>query len=202
MSRKLPALTDLPALESQPWERSPRESDEAWLFFQAYREMAYRGGPGSYTPRSIGDLARLVGQDREHLKTLSRTHSWHSRASLYDREIDRAKLAQNAQALPEVLAEHRTILKAVRKIVQVEMQKLLEKCEEQGDAVLRVGDLKSLLEIGLKLDRLTYGEATEIVKLAGEWDLSGFSLDQLRDLKAMAEKARGSIGPGSPGRSN
>jgi hypothetical protein len=67
--------------ELEPWERQPRESEKAYLAFQAYLDME--------KPRSI---PKLAVQRHRHYKTLyihSRRWNWADRVAAYDAHMDR-----------------------------------------------------------------------------------------------------------------
>lgn len=184
-------VIDLPAVGPEhAWERQPRESDEAWALFCMYRDSAYPDGIGAgYVVRSLSDMARQGGWDVRQLKMIAESFDWANRAIQFDRYIDTAKTEASVAQLPEVLDEHKKILKDLRRLIQTELGKWLALCETTRDPQVKIRELHKLIDVAVKLDRLTYGESTEIVKLEGEWDLSGASLDQLKALREIAQQA-------------
>lgn len=179
----------------EPWERQARETDQAWALFQAYRDSAYPNGLGEgYVARSVSEFARAGGWLPSQIRTIAQSHQWHERALAYDRHVDSAKTEANLEALPQVLEDHRRILARLRRFVAHELGKWMDTAENSPEPVTKVRDLKSLLDTAIKLDRLTFGEATEIVKSDG-WDLSGCTLDELRALQEIAKKTGGDIAP-------
>lgn len=194
--RYLPPILTAPTVDilldgpSEPWERQPRETDVAWQLFQAYRESAYPEGPGGgFLPRDVRTFARALGYDSEQIRRIALSHDWTNRAALFDRTIDRKRTEENLASLPEVLATHKKILGITRRLVLCELRKWLEKAESDPSITLKPAVLKSLLEVGIKLDRLTYGESTEHVKIEGAWDLTNLNLDQLNSLREIMKTA-------------
>lgn len=189
-------VLDLPAGPAEPWERQPRESDQAWALFKVWRDMAYPNGLGEgYVVRTLPDMARLGGWDLAQLRRIAQSFDWANRAAQYDRTIDTHKTEANLDALPKVLEDHRKILQDMRNLVADQLGKWLTVCVASDAPQVKIRDLKSIIDSVVKLDRLTLGESTEIVKLDGAWDLSGLTLDQLRALKEVAQKAGGEIKP-------
>lgn len=183
-------VVSLPAVGPEhPWERQPREGDVAWQLFQAYRDMAYPEGPGGgFRPRDLAAFCKAGGWDLRDMRKIAESHDWNNRTGLFDRMIDSHKVQAGVATLPEVLEDHKRVLTTVRRLVACEMEKWLQLCLTSPEPQVKIRELQRLLDVGVKLDRLTYGESTENVKIEGEWDLSSATLEELQEIKAMGER--------------
>lgn len=181
---------DLPAAgPAHPWERQPRETDAAWQLFLAYREIAYPHGPGAgFVPRDLATFCKAGGWDLRDMRRIAESHDWNNRTALYDRMIDAHKVEAAVATLPEVIEDHKRVLGNLRRLVACELEKWLQLCLTSPEPQVKIRELQKLLDVGVKLDRLTYGESTEILKIEGEWDLSGATLEELEALRGMAQK--------------
>lgn len=186
---------DLPAVGPEhAWERQPRECDQAWALFAAYRDSAYPEGlGGGYVVRHLPDFARAGQWDLRQIRNIAESFDWANRAIQYDCMVDQARTVVALDQLPEVIDDHKRLLKTLRRLLQDQMGKWLTVCETHAQPQIKVRELKALLDIGIKLDRLTYGESTEIIKLEGEWNLEGASLAQLKALRDVAESCGAAV---------
>lgn len=130
----------------------------------------------------IGHLGSIAVASGE-LSGWFRKWHWDERVAAYDVLSDRIVADSRKkfleQATEEVTAEQMVALQSLRRLVTNELRKFVEASVAQdGVGLMKMADLKGLIEASIKMDRLVRGEATE--KTEATVDLSGLSLDELR----------------------
>lgn len=194
MSDEAPLTPRAPALQPvtedrELWERLPGEPEDAWACFRAYREMD--------SPRRM-HMSGHLGGVKVATATLSkwyRVYRWEERTSAYDVLRDRIVAGQRKkileQAAEEVTADHLAVLKDLRSFLALEVKKALENAQSTDAPVMKPAELKGLIEVSVKMDRLARGETTEEVGVQGE--LASTDLDEIRALRErfIALKNRG-----------
>jgi hypothetical protein len=185
-----------PSRAPDPWERMPRENDREWALFVAFRDSAYpQGIAGPMEPRNIARLTRELGEPDQALYELAKAFSWVWRVGFYDRDVDRRKLDLHRCELERAHRDHERIRGKMRKLAELELDKLTQLSETQPDALqLNPTQLKQLLELSCNQDRLAAGEPTARTETVGgprSLDLSKLNYEQLKQLREI-QKAAGS----------
>lgn len=201
-----PEPCQAPPVSKSPkaWERQPGESDDAFAFWLLYRDAAYpegisRGSP--FVPRSLAAVSSAMGSSPYHVGQLAKAHGWAGRALVYDRHVDTLRDNAARTELEKASAGHTRMIGNLKRILEAEITKHLERAEE--DPTVALTSLKEAVELSeriVKLDRLVLGASTERVddpKRSREWNrekrwnLEALSLEDLEALERARERAGG-----------
>lgn len=186
---------DTPHMELQsyvinPWERQANESDQDWMWFQAYRDSAYPNGyEGAFEARTFKLLAARFGTSEATLKGRANSYSWNMRAGAWDRELERRRVSSGMHRVDAVNYAHQRLLDKTRD--------LLEKTIDHHQTLADTGQLPSiregiaLAELQLKYDRLTTGQSTENVSVRSQHniDVDRLDPDEIKEWKRLVAKA-------------
>lgn len=189
MSKRKRQTGDGPA---ELWERQPGESSAQYAKFCAYRDMRYiPQADGSVKPdlrarRSLRELAKSAGCRRQTLEEISAKNRWVKRAEAYDSEIEQQIREKNEAEILKMRERHAMLATQMLKKATIRLVAL------QNDE-LAPADLIRMIDTGVKIERLSRGEATENQQISGEitarqkneLDLSTLSKDELRRLAAL-----------------
>ncbi len=165
------------------WDRQPFDSERQWAAYRVYLMQPM--------PRSVERLHKTTGIPLGTLTLWSKKNHWVNRALVLDNHIHNT-WTEKVETYIEKRAEdyvdrHAAVLTDAFTLLQTELKKYLE--VSQGSdmpGLLRPSDLIRLMEVTVKLERLHYGESTE--NIASKVDLSGLTIEQLRDLKELNSK--------------
>jgi hypothetical protein len=142
--------------QPDPWELQPGEPPEAYAAFVEYRDM----GAG----RSLAILANQAvkpGQNRG--KSLSLLEEWSSRFKWQMRirawisEEDRIRREANLELLIELQRRHLHVARTM-------LDHVTKQLETLDPEALKPSDLIRWFEVAVKVERLTLGEETDIVR--------------------------------------
>jgi hypothetical protein len=132
----------------EAWDRIGGESSRAFACFAHYRDEGIN--------RSLRKSSEGLKVSTQHLKKLSTRHSWQMRARAWDREQDRQRQLDNHVA-------QRTMVDRHAKFGTLAQQKALERLQTLGANELTPAEATRLLEVGIKIERLSRGVPTEHV---------------------------------------
>lgn len=141
------------------WERLPGETVGQYDKFCAYRDMKIPGDPSSR--RSIRALSGTIGSPKRYLDKLSSSLQWVARAEAYDVEMERKARAQNEAAILKMRKDHAEL---ASQMIKKAAKRLLLIPEEE----LSAADIVRMFDIGVKIERLSRGQATENRQFSGE----------------------------------
>ena len=173
----------------RPWTRQPCDTDQDWPIFQDY--LARRPP----RPTSFRKLARAWGVGWTGLETTAGANGWAERARAWDAHLDGLRLDTAERYMVETgeeIAERH--LEPVRKMIALghrELAKYLA-ASESGEmpGLLTPAQVALFIRTGATLERLIMGESTAKVEVSGQApDLSALSLEELRTLRDIQEKA-------------
>lgn len=178
--------------ERQPWDRREREPEKAYAAFVVFRDI----GAG----RTILEASRRQGK-RSHRRheQWSSTWSWKSRAAAWDAHLLGTYQA-HAEDLTKGLKEtHLAFLAAMKDAIMSDMlaharrATQADKCTKDRDTPLySMTELKNAGKVMIELGRLVAGEPTEHAKVTqGDPDYSKLTVEELAQLRALREKAKG-----------
>lgn len=141
------------AIDPEIWERQPGESSKAYERFCAYRDMG--------TDRSLRKISSQMNISRQILEKLSVTFSWVSRAEAYDLELERQARIANEKAIKKMRENHTKLAiqitaKAAKRLLTI------------PDDALSAADIARLVDVGVRIERLSRGEFTENQNISGE----------------------------------
>lgn len=152
------------------WDRLPGEPGPAYDKFCRYRDMKYTGADGRkldgiqrpYRRRNLRGLAEEMGIKRwMNLGDLSAKYKWVERCEAYDAEIERQIREQQEQAILKMNKDHADL---AAQMVRKAAKRLLTIPEEE----LSAADIVRLVDVGVKIERLSRGESTENKQISGE----------------------------------
>lgn len=153
----------------EPWEPIAGETVQQYEKFCAYRDMRYIAPAGAgdlpkldFTrERSIRGLARQMNLSRKTLEPLSARFRWVERCSAYDLYILR-RLKEKSEA--EILKMHENHAAIAAQMLKKAMRRLLTMQDDEIDAT----DMVRMVDIGVKIERLSRGESTVRQEIGGE----------------------------------
>lgn len=183
------------------WERLPNETQQQYDKFCAYRDMKYipdaNGIPqvNISIRRSIRKLCEKSGFKRQNIERYSRKFNWQERCEAYDKHIEELVREQNEHNIKKMQDNHARI--AAQMLKKATARLLTIKDED-----ISASDIARLVDIGVKIERLSRGESTENQKVRGEVthsgtvnidtpqaiDLSGLSDEELDQLEQLLTK--------------
>lgn len=130
------------------WEQLDNETPASFEAFLVYREMG--------AVRALKKVANVLGCSHTRVVKLSSRHEWTLRARAYDREVDRIRLAANAEAQVEMILRHARLGQEVVALAHDALRRL-------DPESLKASDVVRLLELGVKTERISRGAPTEHV---------------------------------------
>lgn len=175
----------VPYDSEKPWTRQPFDTDWSWALFSEYLFLP--------PPRQLRLLIR-PGLHWSTIEDLSRQDIWRERAACWDRHLDQLRL-ETIERVTEETARQRAERqgKQGKKLARMgelavdRLTRLLEASPEFGATEVSCRDAIRAIGIGVRVERLALGENTDRVDSGP--DLSTWSVEDLRALKALQEKA-------------
>ncbi|TAM68311.1 MAG: hypothetical protein EPN50_05040 [Chloroflexota bacterium] len=141
-----------------PWEPQPGESSPAFAAFVMYRDL----GPG----RSITKTAEALGRNRTLIGDWSSRWRWQERIAAWDGELSRRTLDAEADERRAMVKLH---ARTARAVVNVVARRVLGDEARGIQAIdpntLGPQDLARLLDVAVKVERLSRGAPTESVEV-------------------------------------
>jgi hypothetical protein len=154
--------------------------------------------PGDPTGRrSIRALSDTIGSPKRYLDKLSSTLKWVARAEAYDIEMERRARKQNEAAILKMRRDHAEL---ASQMIKKAAKRLLLIPEEE----LSAADIVRMVDVGVKIERLSRGAPTENRQITGEitathtgevdfqftddLDFSCLTDGELQDFELMLEK--------------
>lgn len=186
-----------PAGATRPWERLPREGDQAWAYFQLYLQQGYPNGPGGdFHPRNVSELARTIGVTRDYLAHVSSDFHWPQRAGAWDREVERRKSEADLTEVARSRSRWLRIVSKARTLGEAELDKYLSR--STGDPtvpVLTAKDAMAVMDWARNVERQYLQEAkVKDVQDDQDVDLENLELEDLEALHSVLQKAKGQAG--------
>lgn len=170
----------------EPWARQPFDTDLSWSVFLDYLSLP--------PPRSLATLARRpsCALSWPQLETLAHCDGWKVRAERWDQHLDQVRFEAQEQATREDAIARATrqgrLGKKLQRLAETEADKLL--IQASRDAMvgtIQVRDMIRAAAYGVRIERLAMGDFTDKIETGP--DLSGLSVEQLRTLRELQEKA-------------
>ncbi len=130
------------------WERLNGEPAYAFHAFVTYRDLGLT--------RSTAKVAELLGKHASTIRKFSSRHSWTTRVEAWDRFQDEARLSANIEAQRDMVVRH-------ARLGQLAQSKALERLQQMDSKLLTPTQMVQLLDLGIKVERLSRGAPTEHV---------------------------------------
>lgn len=171
---------------TEPWERQKGESQQSFAAFAIYRDMGDN--------RSLQRVSQQVAKRLQLMKRWSERDNWVARVDEWDAENDRIKRAAHTRAIVEMSERHAKLAVSVlNKVVSRLIGDKANNVMPIDPASLNARDLATLLDIGVKVERLSRGEHSDSLVVATKpgnlADLSLLSQEELTDLESLVHKA-------------
>lgn len=154
----------------EPWEKQKGESGVAFSAFSSYRDL----GPA----RSLQKVATLQAKSIQLMKEWSAKWHWVSRADAFDFMEDRRRREEQQDQERAMLRRHRGLSVSMgnlafqraagRQAGVREDGTIVEAVEALNPADLSASDVARLAEVGVKIERMTMGLATDLTKSLGD----------------------------------
>ena len=189
-------------MPDEVWDQQIEESTSQFLKFCAYRDMVYevpdeKERKDGKLPRLLftarRSLRRLADQlgltNKKQLEDLSTQFNWVSRCEAYDTYMERLNRRRNEEAIVKMREEHAAV---AQQIIRKSTKRLLSLPEDEISAT----DLIRMFESGVKIERLSRGEATSNAKITGEATITHEGTVEHKpmiDLKALTDEELSSL---------
>lgn len=140
--------------------------------------------------RSLREIAKGAGCRRQTLEAISAKNRWVERAEAYDADVERKIREKNEAEILKMRERHAMLATQMLKKATIRLLAL-------RDGELDPADLIRMIDTGVKIERLSRGEATENQQISGkinatqktEVDLSRLTDEELRKLAALSDGA-------------
>ena len=142
-----------------PYERQPGEPKRAYAAFAVYREMGVE--------RSLAKAAKEIGRSVRVLEMRSVSWKWVERCQEYDAYLDRQARRAREKDRSIMLERHARLAMLGQSLVVDTLRKLLEEAQQDPTKKLSASDVSRLLEVSVKVERMSRGEPSEISELGG-----------------------------------
>lgn len=173
----------------KPWERQPCDTPVTWALFQDFLSLP--------VPRRLVDLAKRPGCPLSwaDLQRVAWEDGWNIRAEAWDAHLDRLRI-QTVERVTQEDAEARArrqgaLARKLQTLGELELDKLLNQARRDvgGFGLVQVRDIIRAIAVGVRTERLALGDVTDRIEQGP--DLSGLSLDELRQIREMQERIAG-----------
>lgn len=131
---------------SDPWERRPKESPQAYQAFRMYRD--------SGSSRNQAAVVEGMGVAEQTVKNWSSKHNWRERALAWDDECARVEDRQRLDNIRTMYDQH-------RRVGRVAIAKALAALQQLPADHIPAGAAARLLELGIRVERQTLSTTPE-----------------------------------------
>ncbi|MBQ9348050.1 MAG: hypothetical protein IJT94_12060 [Oscillibacter sp.] len=181
------------ASSNELWDRMPGESVRNYEYFCAYRDMRYTPASGAddvpkldlTRDRSLRRLGEQLGRNYKTLGSISSKFNWQARCDAYDLYILRRQRDKNEAKILKMRENHAAIGEQMLKRA---MRRLLS----ITDGEIEAGDMVRMVDIGVKVERLSRGESTEKQEVSGKTAVTHSGsvtvAQDIPDLSALSEE--------------
>ena len=150
--------------DREPWERLSgelsRESSRAYTHFCLYRDMPQRSLRKLVEdPKCISKIAQL--------RRWSARYQWVQRAELYDDYTERLLRLEQEKERRQMAKRHASIAVLGQTLVVSSLQRILDEMQLDPGKKLSASDLSRLLDVSVRVERMSRGEASEITEVGG-----------------------------------
>jgi hypothetical protein len=146
--------------ERRSWDRQRSESSKAYAHFCLYRDMG--------VSRSLRQMAGIPGctSVRRQLNRWSSRWRWVERCQKYDEYLLHQDRLRQEKERRDMVSRHAKIAVLSQNLVVKGIEKVVAEVE-RGKRDLSASDASRLLDVAVKIERLSRGEPTEISELGG-----------------------------------
>jgi len=146
-------------VQENPWDRKPSETPRQYQMFCAYLEMNTAEKP--IRTRNLLKLTKEIEFSYDYLRRLSSTHDWVSRAAAYDAYLATKIREKSEEDIIDMRKNHALL---AAQMIRKATKRLLTMPEDD----ITASDIVRLVDVGVKIERLSRGESTENKQISGE----------------------------------
>ncbi|CAH0347701.1 phage terminase small subunit-related protein [Bacillaceae bacterium CLA-AA-H227] len=139
------------------YERQEGESKQAFEGFTIYRNLGLT--------RKLKDVGKKLGKNHSLIKRWSSQHNWVERAEAFDEEMDKRAILENAQLRKQMIKEHAEVSRKL-------LLKVKAAVEHIRPETLSPYEIAKLLEIAVKVERLSRGQSTDISEISHSGEIT------------------------------
>jgi hypothetical protein len=167
------------------YERQPSDTDKTWKSFVLYRDLGFARTllKAAEAYKKETNSKTKVESIHSKIQQWSRLNHWSERAAAWDAELDRHKRNQQIYEIQDMKKRHIKLAKSLQGLGALGLQKWLNKIQGEKSSTktdLTTGDVRALIELGAKMERLNREEPESIVKNEQEVKLE-LSVDEKRN---------------------
>jgi len=148
--------------EKQEWDRKPPETSRGYELFCTYRDMGIERSltKARASANGMPSLARL--------KQVCKRWNWVERCQKYDDHLEYQDRIQHEKERREMNKRHAKMGRLAQSFAVRKLEKMINKIETDKDQdPASPSQVAHILEVGVKVERLAMGEATESQELSG-----------------------------------
>ena len=145
-----PQKKTMPVIPPEPWERQEDETEKAFEAFAMYRDM---GSGNRSCAKVAGELRKSCGL----IERWSRNHQWQKRVAAWDAEQDRIARQAQIDEIKKMRKRHADLASAM-------LIKAARALQRIPDDEIRAGDVSRMVDTASKLERISRGDAGEVVE--------------------------------------
>lgn len=138
-----------------PWERQPGEGVKAFEAFNTYMLMG--------TERSLSKVAYELNKSRTLMAKWSGLWNWVDRAAAWDVEQEKLARKEQIEEIKKMRKRHAMMSAKALTAANMGLSNLLKELQ-QGKAAMTPNDLSRMMDIGMKYERLSRGDTSEVVE--------------------------------------
>ena len=143
-----------------PWERHPDESRKAFAAFQAYLDFG--------DERSLVRVGQELGKSRALMERWSVQHRWQARLDLWEAYLAAQSRKAELDAQIEMVSRHAKIAALIiNKVAQRLIGDEVNGIRALDVNTLTASDIRALLEVAVRIERLSRGEPDIRAEIAG-----------------------------------
>lgn len=146
-------------IERQAWDRQLHESSKSYYHFTLYRDMGIER-----SLRKLASDAKCTSKLRQLMRWSSR-YNWWDRAAEYDGYLDRLGRFEQEKSRRKMLDRHANIAILGQSAVVTTLERTVKDLSDDPQKKLNLQDAARLLDIAVKVERLSRGEPSEITEL-------------------------------------
>ena len=111
------------------------------------------------TRSSLKDVAEKLGKHRSLIERWSKNNGWVERAQAFDNEMNKRSILENAQLQKQMIKDHAEVSRQL-------LFKVKDAVKHINPETLSPYEIAKLLEIAVKVERLSRGESTDISEIS------------------------------------
>lgn len=140
----------MPKKNENVWDRLPKETAPAFKAFQTYRDMG--------ADRSNAKVGQKLSKSKTLIDRWSSRNFWVSRVRAYDMFLDTEAQKSQIETAQVMAQRHKQTAQVILNKVVQKLNAMVQSTELTATQAIR------WFEVGVKMERISHGEASEIVE--------------------------------------